>query len=693
MSENIFETLKNRKDNLKQFIEKAFSFGWIDDSRKIDLLNKIDTDTLTIGVIGQMKCGKSTFLNSFVFKNTILPSATTPMTAALSVITYGEEKKIVAEFYTTDEWAEQQMQANRSLEDAQGNAAEESKIKAAKELVGKVHKLGSQLNQLLGKTQEDAFDNLIEYVGADGKYISITKSVTIFYPKEYLKGVEIVDTPGFNDPIVSREERTKEFLKRADVVLMMLYAGRPFDATDREIIFKNVRQCGIGKVLVGINKYDIPYCSETNPEDENQIKEYVVEEIKKACRECEDNILSEILKGSAPIPLSAEMALLSQLPMGRIRDDDALSFAWNRHCQNFGISTQQEFRQWSHISDLTDAVTNMVLREKDSILFSKPINAVLAAGAEKTASSEQEIHITKSELELLQMPDDELEERESNLKKAHRKLDKKISGLGDDIESEMRNIIRKGRNTLEDDVDATCNKMRSIVETEFGKFTNFQSKVAPKLDAEIQKLSTRTLKRSVDSLASAAKRSIDRCISEFFADSEDILMRYLPDFDSRSFIKKIQSQIDVKVTENDLFTISNEEDEESYGVMDFIGDFLNGATFGVLGVVGRAFSHDSAKAQILNHINSISSDFDPPPYLDAVMSRKDMIVDTVRSAFIGQLIEPLQTQLEEIASKQQDKATRLTQAQERLAKLKEEQKLLSSQMEEIAALKSTLLEA
>ncbi len=192
-------------------------------------------------------------------------------------------------------------------------------------------------------------------------------------------------------------------------------------------------------------------------------------------------------------------------------------------------------------SDLTDAVTNMVLREKDSILFSKPINAVLAAGAEKTASSEQEIHITKSELELLQMPDDELEERESNLKKAHRKLDKKISGLGDDIESEMRNIIRKGRNTLEDDVDATCNKMRSIVETEFGKFTNFQSKVDPKLDAEIQKLSTRTLKRSVDSLASAAKRSIDRCISEFFADSEDILMRYLPDFDSRSFIKKIQS--------------------------------------------------------------------------------------------------------------------------------------------------------
>ena len=212
----------------------------------------------------------------------------------------------------------------------------------------------------MGKTQEDKFSNLIEYVGADGKYISITKSVTIYYPKDYLKGVEIVDTPGFNDPIVSREERTKEFLKRADVVLMMLYAGRPFDATDREIIFKNVRQCGIGKVLIGINKYDIPYCSETNPEDENQIKEYVISEIRKACRANNDNILSEILGETTPIPLSAEMALLSELPMSKITDDESLKFAWNRHCQNFGISTQAELRHWSHIADLTQAVKDML---------------------------------------------------------------------------------------------------------------------------------------------------------------------------------------------------------------------------------------------------------------------------------------------------------------------------------------------
>ena len=691
MSENIFETLKERKERLRELIEKAGTFGWIDEVRKGELLAKIDSDKLTIGVIGQMKCGKSTFLNAFVFEDTILPSATTPMTAALSVITYGEKERIVAEFYTADEWAEQLMQAGRSIEEADGNAAEESKIKAAKELVSKADKLGSGLNQLLGKTQEDDFANLIEYVGADGKYISITKSVTIYYPKDYLKGVEIVDTPGFNDPIVSREERTKEFLKRADVVLMMLYAGRPFDATDRDIIFKNVRQCGIGKVLIGINKYDIPYCSETNPEDETMIQQYVIEEIKKSCAACNDNILADILKEANPIPLSAEMALLSNLPMSRIMNEDALSFAWKRHCQNFGIATQQELRHWSHISDLTKAVTDMVIREKDAILFSKPINAVIAAGAEKSSVTDKDIELTKNEIDILQLPDTEIEEKENNLKKAHRKLDKKIASLGEDIEAEMRNIIRKGKNTLEDDVDSACNRMKSIVNNEWGKLTNF-TKIQPRLEDELTKLATRTLKRSVDELASSAKRSIDRCVSEFFNDTEDLLMRYLPEFDSRSFIKKVGNQIKVEITEDELFTLSDDEvGGEEYGIMVPILEFLNKCSCGLLKFAGRVLSHNEDKAAVLKHITSISSDFDPTPYLDTVMGQKDMIISKVKTAFLDDLIVPLQEQLSNITSKTQDKTARLQEAQERLEKLNNLKDLLDKQVQEIEMVKTALL--
>lgn len=688
MNNNIFEELKERKDKIKELIIQADSFGWIDNKRKEEMLDKLSSDTLTIGVIGQMKCGKSTFLNTFVFEDTILPAATTPMTAALSVITYGDKEQIEAEFYTADEWEEQKMQAARSIEEAQGNAAEESKIKAAKELVSKSSKLGANLNSLLGKTQEDSFDNLIEYVGADGKYISITKSVTIYYPKEYLKGVEIVDTPGFNDPIISREERTKDFLKKADVVLMMLYAGRPFDATDRDIIFKNVRQCGIGKVLIGINKYDIPYCSQTNPEDENQIKDYVVSELKKACRECDDNIMVEILNETTPIPLSAEMALLSYLPMSKISTDEALKFAWNRHCENFGISTQSEMRTWSHIMDLTNAVKNMVSKEKDKILFSKPINSIIAAGSDLQAKNEQQIQLLSSELELLQMPDSEIEEKEEKLNKAERKLNAKISSLGDDIESEIRNIIRKGKNQLEDDVDGTCNRMRNIVESEWHRLTNFDSKIKPKLDAEISKLQTRTLKRSVETLAENAKRVIDKTVGEFFKDSENILMRYLPEFDSQYFIKKVKNQIEMEVTEKDLFRVS--KDTQEYGILDFIGDVLNGASWGILGKAFGALTYNENKAEVLNDINTLSSDFDPKPYLEAALNSKQEVIDTVKNAFIDSLIKPLQRQLEDVKNNKSNKEARLNETKVQLENCLSNKKILSEQMASVMSLKEAI---
>ena len=687
MNDNVFETLKERKDKLKSLIEQAASFGWIDSNRKAEMLNKMNSDVLTIGVIGQMKCGKSTFLNSFVFGDTILPAATTPMTAALSVITYGEKERIVAEFYTRDEWAEQKMQAARSLDEADGNAAEESKIKAAKELVAKADKLGGKLDSLLGKTQEDDFGNLIEYVGADGKYISITKSVKIFYPKEYLKGVEVVDTPGFNDPIVSREERTKEFLKKADVVLMMLYAGRPFDATDRDIIFKNVSQCGIGKVLIGINKYDIPF---ENGESEQEVRDYVIEEIRKACRVGNNDILNEILKETSPIPLSAEMALLSMLPMSKILENETLKFAWNRHCENFEVSTQQGLRQKSHIDDLSQAVKDIVVKEKDRILFSKPINAILAAGGSIKEEIDKKIRDAKQENENLNLPDEELEEKENRLKRGHKKIDRKISSLGEDIGAELRSIIRKGKQTLEDDVDSACNRMRSIVDTEWKLLTNYESKIHPRIDAELTRLATRTLKRSVDNLANNAKRAIDGCIREFFSDTEDILMKFLPDFDSREFINEVQRKIEIDVEEKDLFTVDRTEEDDDFGFLDVLYAFFNGASYGLLGMVGRGFSYNDAKANVLSRINAISSDFDPEPYLEAVLKRKDTIISTVKKAFIDELIQPLQTQLEEIKADKSNKEARIKENEQLLVNLEKRSKEFKEQMDSISSIKASL---
>lgn len=692
MEQNLFEEFQNKKNKLKSLALKAKDFGWIDENRCKELIDKLEKDILTIGVIGQMKCGKSTFLNSFVFEDTVLPAATTPMTAALSVITYGEQKKVVAEFYTNDEWEEQKAQAARSLDDVAGDTMAESKIKAAKELVSKASRLGSNLRDYLGKTKEDSFENIIEYVGADGKYVSITKSVKIYYPKEYLKGVEIVDTPGFNDPIVSREERTKEFLKKADVVLMMLYAGRPFDATDRDIIFKNVSQCGIGKVLIGINKYDIPYCSDVNPEDEEQIKDYVKSEIAKACRESNDNTLSDILSEAEPIPLSAEMALLSELPMSKVNSEEALSFAWNRHCSNFGIGSQPEMRKWSHIDDLVNAIRNLIDKEKSQILFAKPLNAIYAAGGKLKMDNENALNQKKAEITMLQSPDDDLEEREYNLSKACRRLEKKLSFLEDSLNDDVRTLVNNGEDILEDLVDSACNKMENVVETDFGRFTKVEA-LQPKFDKITSNLVNRDVKRKMKNLHDEGRRKFMSSIQDFFTDAEDILLKYLPDIDTRDLIKDLQGTIKLDMENVSLFSKEGEEVTDA-GWLDIIGGllggFLDGISLGLVGAVGRVFTHNSTKIDLLNFINNQRNNFDWGDLLQGAFANKDKIINNIRQKLIEDMLNPLQKKVEEIRNDKANKETKLEEAKAALDGLLEKKTILEVQLEEVTSLRNAI---
>lgn len=676
MAQNFFEELQEKKQNLKILATKAKEYGWIDADREQEIIEKLNNDVLTIGVIGQMKCGKSTFLNSFVFEDDVLPAATTPMTAALSVITYGEDKKIVAEFYTKDEWEEQKVQAMRSLDDVRGNALEESKVKAAKELVEKSSKLGTKLCDYLGKTQEDSFEHLIEYVGADGRYISITKSVTIYYPVEYLKGVEIVDTPGFNDPIVSREERTKAFLNKADVVLLMLYAGRPFDATDRDILFKNVAECGTGKVLIGINKYDIPAAGEKDPnnprryikepEDEDQIKQYVKDELIKACKDCNDNLMKDILRETEPIPLSAEMALLSELPMSVITSTDAYSYAWNRDCEAFDVSSQKEMRELSHLDNLVDAIKHVVEVEKEEILIRKPLNAIVAAGNKRKDEIEQGIQEASLIINALNQPDDELDEMLEKIKKANRRMQKKVDTLGEDIQYQISEIVRKGRIQLEDSVDGACNRMYALIDG-MGRFSSAQE-VATQLQRQSQSLVTRTLKREVENISENAKGKIKSCIEDFLGSADDILTKYLPDYNSRDFIKKIEREINVEIEDNEIF--------DSKNAISINDDYRSTI------IKNLVCGQEGNKASLSAKVDQIKAT-DVSSFLDTAFSRRDAILSSVKAKVIDNLILPLEKQLEDIVANKDKKNQKLQENKEMVEALRADLSVINEQIKSI----------
>ena len=651
MAENIFEKIHEKKQNLLAYVQLAKENQIISNEEYVNIKNKIDSDKLTLGVIGQMKCGKSTFLNSLIFGDDVLPTATTPMTASLSVITYGKEKSIEAEFYTKDEWDALKFESSRVL-DENARDEEKSKHQAAEELVTKSKKIASEISALLGKKKKDSFEKLIEYVGADGKYISITKSVTVYYPKDYLKGVEIVDTPGFNDPIVSREERTKEFLKSADAVLMLLYAGQPFSSTDKSIIFDTVRGCGVAKILMGVNKYDIPY---EQGEDINEVCAYVKRQVLEACKSCQGEAFAETLSELEPLPVSANMALLSQLDMSKIQNSRDLTFDLNRYYDIFEISNQKDLFTKSKFGEFEQKLIEAILKNKEEILFKKPISMVEGCCIQKLQEMEKELLLREETVKNCSLSDDDLENKKTQLERAIKRINKKIDGFGFDIEDSINENVRRAENEIKDEIDSTINKLNRYVNESVGLMTSGNEVVRIFKD-RIFSLESKAIPRIIECKCDEIKIHVKKELNAFVDNVADIMQRYLPDVDSDDVLKSIRLNFE------EFSEIKTTFDSIHFESVGFFRSFLDGLTFGYT---------NKARLQewCYNFIDKMQH-IDISTYLSAVKNAKGKIIDIAKKPIMDMLL-PMQEQLDKILSDVNTKDAKIQKAQNDAKLIKE----------------------
>ena len=689
---DLLKEIWERKQRLLQLLQRAKEYGWIDDSTLKAEIKRAEEQKLTIGVIGQMKAGKSTFLNSFIFGDTILPAATSPMTASLSYITYGPEKKLVAEFYTPDEWAELRNTAQLPIEEGQESTAQGSKIKAAQELVAKAGKI-SQLDSLLGKTKEDSFSNLIDYVGADGKYIAITKAVTLYYPLEYLKGVEIVDTPGFNDPIVSREERTRQFLKQADVSLLLLYAGRAFDASDRDILFKDVRNCGIGKILVGINKYDTIVAQGETPAEITQNTEQA---LRQAAYEVQDEAIIELVQETHPIPFSAEMALLSKLPMSRISKDENLMFHYKRYCETFEISSQSELYERSLVESLNEAVRDVIERDKVEILLRKPVNMIQTAGNKLLSDIQNALTLAESQVKVLEMPDHKLEDREEQLAKAERKLNRKIDSLHESLKELIREetytFKTKAEDALDDVIKASEDRAKKINYFGVGK-----DAAGSDIQSKFFWLENRILPRLQNATLNKMRTKGGRVLQDFKVDVEGILERYLPDdVDAKDLIKSLSRLLGTEDGDNH-FSIDQggSSADSSFGFFEGVAFVLGLPFIGVVEGVSALFGGwgREARRELVDQLSAIRRAVDFAPMQQQLKDLLSEKIETIRTHLIDELIVPLQKQIEEVRKDKANKAKKLEDARAEIKLQSEKKAALLEQQRSISELATSVLKS
>lgn len=243
---------------------------------------------LNIGVVGQVKAGKSSFLNTLLFGGEeILPKASTPKTATLTKMEYSKENIIQIEYYSPDEWC--------VLEDNAVVDLDDEIYTSAREIVDMVRRNGVDPKPYLEKgfeeikfdTYENLISNLNNYVGEDGKFTPIVKAVTLYLNKEEFKGLSIVDTPGLNDPIASRTIRTKEFMEVCDVVFFLSQSGSFLDKSDWILLSSQLPQKGVKKLVLIASKYDSGIRDILRVQDDDDIfgdDENTADNIPKACK-------------------------------------------------------------------------------------------------------------------------------------------------------------------------------------------------------------------------------------------------------------------------------------------------------------------------------------------------------------------------------------------------------------------------
>jgi len=166
------------------------------------------------------------------------------------------------------------------------------------------------INALLGEpflpegvTPTTAEIHLLRHGNAD-RYVNTDGVVVLSHPAEWLRDINLVDTPGTNAVIQRHQEITEAFIPRSDLVLFVTSADRPFSESER-MFLTHIRDWG-KKVVVVINKIDLL----DSEADVEQVVGFVREN-------------AQTLLGLRPevFPLSARLALRAKTtPPGPERD-------------------------------------------------------------------------------------------------------------------------------------------------------------------------------------------------------------------------------------------------------------------------------------------------------------------------------------------------------------------------------------
>ncbi|WP_164870635.1 dynamin-like GTPase family protein [Helicobacter pylori] len=137
---------------------------------------------------------------------------------------------------------------------------------------------------------------LLQFVGANGKFMPCTKAVQISLNNPNLKDLEVIDTPGVNDPITSREERTKALLKDCDVVFIISPSNQFLTESDMSLFDRVSNKEGLQEIYFVASQADSAVLSMSEVEKSNQHLPTAFENAQKTLSSQLNNIMGKLIE-------------------------------------------------------------------------------------------------------------------------------------------------------------------------------------------------------------------------------------------------------------------------------------------------------------------------------------------------------------------------------------------------------------
>ncbi|WP_208366756.1 dynamin family protein [Helicobacter pylori] len=291
---------------------------------------------------------------------------------------------------------------------------------------------------------------LLQFVGANGKYMPCTKAVQISLNNPNLKDLEVIDTPGVNDPIASREERTKALLKDCDVVFIVSLSGQFLTDSDMSLFDRVSNKEGLQEIYFVASQADSAVGSMSEVKKSNQHLPTAFENAQKSLSSQLNQVMEALIqeypnqRGIFEKAIKNGVILASGVCFSMYKDFKNQA-SWERNQK-----TEEYHNALRNLRDAYPDAFNSDDKSKESLLFLSNMGAI-EERLEKAAKEKEKIMSQKWQ-----------DYAESQAKNLHNL----ITQLLQDLEEEKKRIKNADMGVIKKQIEAYEN-LSGKIETEF----------------------------------------------------------------------------------------------------------------------------------------------------------------------------------------------------------------------------------